>query len=63
MGVPFADVKSMVLSGFKSSFLPFHEKQLQLRLVGAELDRYDDHGRMQRAASVAPLPPSRPRVP
>jgi len=45
MGVPFRDVKSMVLSGFKSSFLPFHEKQAYLRHASAELARYDDEGR------------------
>jgi adenosine deaminase len=47
MGVPFRDVKSMVLSGFKSSFLPFHEKQAYLRRTSAELARYDDDGRLQ----------------
>ncbi|HYP75554.1 MAG TPA: adenosine deaminase [Polyangiaceae bacterium] len=44
MGVPFADIKSIILAGFKSSFQPFHEKQAALRRVGAELDKYDDHG-------------------
>jgi adenosine deaminase len=44
MGVPFADIKSMILAGFKSSFQPFHEKQAALRRVGAELDKYDDQG-------------------
>lgn len=44
MGVPFADIKSIILSGFKSSFQPFHEKQAALRRVGAELDKYDDYG-------------------
>jgi adenosine deaminase len=44
MGVPFADIKSIILAGFKSSFQPFHEKQAALRRVGAELDRYDDDG-------------------
>ena len=44
MGVPFADIKSMILAGFKSSFQPFHEKQAALRRVGAELDKYDDNG-------------------
>jgi adenosine deaminase len=46
MGVPFRDVKSMVLGGFKSSFLPFHEKQAYLRHASAELSRYDDDGRL-----------------
>src|SRR6478752_2159028 len=44
MGVPFADIKSIVLSGFKSSFQPFHEKQAAMRRVCVELDKYDDHG-------------------
>ena len=44
MGVPFRDVKSIVLAGFKSSFLPFHEKQVYLRRASAELARYDDDG-------------------
>lgn len=44
MGVPFADIKSIVLAGFKSSFQPFHEKQAALRRVCIELDKYDDNG-------------------
>jgi adenosine deaminase len=51
MGVPFADIKSMILAGFKSSFQPFHEKQAALRRVGAELDRYDDNGVLRAAPS------------
>jgi adenosine deaminase len=51
MGVPFADIKSMILAGFKSSFQPFHEKQAALRRVGVELDRYDDNGVLRSAAS------------
>src|SRR3954464_5339710 len=45
MGVPFADVKSMILAGLKSRFPPFHEKQASLRHASAELARYDDDGR------------------
>ena len=44
MGVPFGDIKAMILAGFKSSFQPFHEKQAMIRRVIAELDRYDDNG-------------------
>ena len=44
MGVPFTDIKSMIIAGFKSSFQPFHEKQAALRRVGVELDKYDDNG-------------------
>ncbi len=34
MGVPFSDVKAMIVAGFKSSFQPFHEKQAMLRARG-----------------------------
>jgi len=44
MGMPFRDIKSMIMAGFKSSFLPFHERQVYLRVVGQELARYDDEG-------------------
>ena len=53
MRVPFADIKAMILAGFKSSFQPFHEKQAMLRRVAAELDRYDDAG-----ATRPSLPPT-----
>ncbi len=56
LGVPFRDVKSMVLAGFKSSFLPFHEKQVYLRQVGTELSRYADDGTV-----LAEPPPRDPR--
>ena len=52
MGVPFADIKSMILAGFKSSFQPFHEKQAALRRVGVELDKYDDNGTLRSASAV-----------
>jgi adenosine deaminase len=59
MGVPFSDIKSMVLAGFKSSFLPFNEKQVYLRRVGTELARYDDSGAI---LDVGPAPaPARAR--
>ncbi len=45
MGVPFADIKAMVLAGFKSSFLPFHEKEATMRQVSERLRDYDDNGR------------------
>src|SRR3954470_11997043 len=63
MGVPFADIKSMILAGFKSSFQPFHEKQAMIRRVIAELERYDDDG-VHQATSSAPVAVSErpPRV-
>jgi adenosine deaminase len=53
MGVPFSDIKAMILAGFKSSFQPFHERQAMLRRVASELDRYDDAGRLRPSASPA----------
>jgi adenosine deaminase len=44
MGMSFRDIKSMIMAGFKSSFLPFHERQGYLRRVGQELARFDDDG-------------------
>jgi adenosine deaminase len=44
MGLSFRDIKSIVMAGFKSSFLPFHERQAYLRRVGQELGRFDDEG-------------------
>ena len=56
MGVPFSDIRSIILAGFKSSFLPFNEKQVYLRRVGAELARYDDTGTLRvEAARGAPV--------
>jgi len=57
MDIPFRDIKSMIVAGFKSSFLPFHEKQAALRDVAAELSRYDDDG------NVIANPPKEARRP
>jgi adenosine deaminase len=58
MGMSFRDIKSIVMAGFKSSFLPFHERQAHLRRVGQELARLDDNGNL--ASSAAASPPSGP---
>lgn len=58
MGMSFADIKSLILSGFKSAFRPFHEKQAAMRRVLTELDRYDDHGRLR--TDTPPLDSARP---
>jgi len=47
MGMSFRDVKSVVMAGFKSSFLPFHERHGYLRRVGQELARFDDDGNVR----------------
>lgn len=53
LGVPFEDIKSIILAGFKSSFQPFHEKQALMRKVVAELNRYDDHGALREGSNGA----------
>ena len=40
MGFTFDDLKQVILSGFKSAFLPFHVKQQYLRRVSEELDAF-----------------------
>jgi adenosine deaminase len=52
LGVPFVDIKSMLLAGVKSSFQPFHEKQAAVRRFAAELERYsDEDGSLRPSAS------------
>jgi adenosine deaminase len=62
MGVPFKEIKSMILAGFKSSFRPFHEKQAILRGAVSELDRYDDNGNIRPAPAPSAEAQARPRA-
>jgi adenosine deaminase len=55
MGLSFADIKQLIVSGFKSSFSPFHERQEYLRRVTQELQRFGDDG-ATRASLPAPAP-------
>ena len=50
MGLSLDDIKSILLAGFKASFLPFHIKQSYLRQVSRELARFQSDGSV--------LPPS-----
>jgi adenosine deaminase len=51
MGMSLRDIKTMIVAGFKSAFLPFHVKQAYLRRVTEELDRFTADGQ------VKPMPP------
>jgi adenosine deaminase len=51
MGMTLRDIKSIVVAGFKSAFLPFHVKQAYLRRVTEELERFTSDG------VVKPMPP------
>lgn len=44
MRMPLSDIKSVVMAGFKSAFLPFHVKQALLRQVSEDLHRFHDDG-------------------
>jgi len=59
LGVPFVDIKSMILAGVKSSFQPFHEKQASVRRVAAELERYDDQDGSLKATAIFAEKPRR----
>lgn len=49
IGIPFGDIKRIILAGFKASFRPFHERQASIRKILPELHRYDDEGRLREA--------------
>lgn len=38
LGLTLADIKDVVIAGFKSSFLPFHQRKDLLRSISAEID-------------------------
>jgi adenosine deaminase len=42
MGLTLADLKQIVIAGFKSAFLPFHVKQQYLRTVSEELRAFTE---------------------
>ncbi len=52
LGVPWPAIKQMVLNGFKSAFLPFHERRAMLRTVATELDQFERDYRPSHEAPV-----------
>jgi adenosine deaminase len=44
MGMNLQDIKTIIMAGFKSAFLPFHVKQAYLRRVSDDLSRFADDG-------------------
>lgn len=61
LGIPFPDIKAIILGGFKSSFRPFHERQAAVRKVIAEMDRYDDNGALRPGLPEEEASSPRPR--
>jgi len=43
LGFTLEDLKQVIISGFKSAFLPFHEKEQCLRKVSAEVRGFTEH--------------------
>jgi adenosine deaminase len=62
MGFSLADIKQVIIAGFKSAFLPFHVKQAYLRRVVEELDRFSADGHV-KALTAAPSTPGRGEPP
>lgn len=57
MNVPFVEMKHMVMAGFKSGFMPFHDRQAALRKVTRELAKFDESGRhIEETEEGAPVP-------
>ena len=55
MGLSLTDIKQIILSGFKSAFLPFHVKQQYLRTVSEELAAFtEDTTTPSQVAGLAP---------
>ncbi len=44
MGFGLEDIKQVIMNGFKSSFLPFHEKRRFLETIGEELSSFSENG-------------------
>jgi adenosine deaminase len=47
-----ADIKQVIMNGFKSAFMPFHEKRRYLERIGAELDDFRDDGVVESLANA-----------
>ena len=51
MGMSLADIKNLIVAGFKSGFMPFHVKQAYLRRVTEDLERFCAHGTIRPVSS------------
>jgi adenosine deaminase len=57
MGFALTDLKQLVLNGFKSAFLPFHERRAMLRDIAGELSEFEVRN------STPPEPSTHPSAP
>lgn len=49
IGLSFTDIRQIILNGFKSAFLPFHEKQRYLAVVSKQLEAFSADGSIDEA--------------
>ncbi len=52
VGLTLAEIKRILINGFKSAFLPFHVKQAWMRRVSRDLSRFHDDGTIESAAGA-----------
>ena len=50
LGFRLPDLKQVIINGFKSSFLPFHEKRRLLAQISDELDEFDERDALDAVA-------------
>lgn len=65
IGMSFSDIRNMVLAGFKSTFLPFHEKRALMRRAAVELAEFNEFGeriRPSRDKDGPPHPAEKPAI-
>ncbi len=53
MDVDWPSLKSIILNGFKSAFLPFHERRAMLRAVAIELEQFEREYHLTPGAEAA----------
>jgi len=56
MGFTLDDIKQVILNGFKSAFMPFHEKRRFLEATSAELAAFDPIGASEASEASASSP-------
>jgi adenosine deaminase len=63
MGFTLTDLKQVIMSGFKSAFLPFHVKQQYVRRISEELKSFTDPESPIASEIAAPMPTPTPSAP
>src|SRR5690606_3671966 len=59
IGLSWSDIRQVILNGFKSAFLPFHEKRRYLTSVSKQLDAFAADGSIDEAMLAAETMPGR----